>query len=51
MGLVSTRRPDTRTNISGEAPTSCSAPMLMRKLYGLGLLRQIVRNSSAGVPG
>ena len=37
IGQVSTRVPSTRTNISGDAPTSCSSPNCRRNSYGLGL--------------
>ena len=40
IGQVSTRSPSTRTNISGDAPTSCSSPICKNKLVraGAGLL-------------
>ena len=51
MGQVSTRRPSTRTNISGDAPISCSSPNCRRNSYGLGLACWIRSNSSEAAAG
>ena len=37
IGCVSTRRPSTRTSISGDDPTIASPPMRMKYMYGDGL--------------
>ena len=49
IGQVSTRRPSTRTNISGEAPTRYSpSPRWIRNPYGEGLRTRRRRKISAG---
>ena len=50
IGEVSIRRPSTRTNISGEAPTSCSSPNCSRNSYGLGLAFCTRSNNSETLP-
>ena len=50
IGQVSTRCPSTRTNISGDAPTSCSSPNCSRNSYGLGLALCTRSNSSEALP-
>jgi hypothetical protein len=49
IGHVSTRRPSTRTYISGEAPIRySSSPRFMRKPYGAGLRTRSRPNTLAG---
>ena len=36
IGCVSTRRPSTRTSISGDAPTIDSSPIRTKNMYGDG---------------
>src|SRR5690606_37958454 len=49
IGHVSTRRPSTRTYISGDAPTrNASCPRLMNKAYGAGLVWRSVRKIAEG---
>src|ERR1039457_1600744 len=49
IGQVSTRLPSTRTNISGDAPTSCSSPNCRKNSYGLGLAICMRSNNSEGL--